>query len=103
MGLIIQSTETKKILIDGTEIEVPQVYGRVQFAAMQNGVTMEAQCAIYVNKTAMTQNKYLHTNIGMPVVKIELGAGEMQSTETALNYMAGYLTSQGYEVYIEQS
>lgn len=101
MGLIIKPTETKKILIDGTEIEVPQVYGRVKFGAMEDGVTMEAQCTIYANKTVFTQGKLLFTTIGMPVIKIELGAGEMQGTEMALNYMAGFLTSQGYEVEIE--
>ena len=55
MGLLINSTETKKILIEGTEIEVPQVYGRVEFISMKDGKTMEAQCFIYANKAAMTQ------------------------------------------------
>ena len=101
MGLLIESTETKKVLIDGTEIEVPQVYGRVEFHAMKDGVSMEAQCTIYANKGAMAQNKYLFTNIGMPTIKIELGSGETQGLGMALSYMAGYLTSQGYDVEIE--
>lgn len=103
MGLIITSTVNKKIKIDGTEIEVPQVYGRVQFFAMQDGVTIEVQCAIYSSKAMMTEGKYLHTNIGMPAIKIELASAETQSLEMALSYMAGYLTSQGYEVDVEQS
>ena len=37
----------------------------------------------------------------MPAIKIELGEGEIQSLPMALNYMAGYLTSQGYDVEIE--
>jgi hypothetical protein len=102
MGLIIQPTESKKILIDGTEIEVPQVYGRVQFNAMQDGVTMEAQCTIYGSHAAFLEGKFLFTTIGMPVIKVELGNGEMQGTETALSYMAGYLTSQGFEVEVEE-
>lgn len=103
MGLIIKPTETKKILIDGTEIELPQVYGRVEFKSDKDGVTMEVCCTIYASKNAFTQGKFLFTNVGMPVIKVELGNGEMQGTETALSYMAGYLTSQGYEVDVEQS
>lgn len=101
MGLLINSTEDKKILIEGTEIEVPQVYGRVAFIAMKDGKTMEVQCFIYVNKGAMTQNKFLFTNIGMPAIKIELGEDEIQGLPMALSYMAGYLSSQGYDVEIE--
>lgn len=100
MGLIIQPTESKKILIDGTEIEVPQVYGRVEFYAMKDGVSMEAQCTIYASKTAFTQGKFLFTNIGMPTIKIEIANAETQSLDVALSYMAGYLNSQGYEVQI---
>lgn len=101
MGLIIQSTEAKKILIDGTEIEVPQVYGRVEFHAKRDGISMEAQCTIYASKTAFTQGKFLFTNIGMPTIKIELSNAETQSLDVALTYMAGYLTSQGYEVEVK--
>lgn len=101
MGLLIKSTEDKKILIEGTEIEVPQVYGRVEFLSNKDGKTMEAQCFIYANKAAMTQNKFLFTNIGMPAIKIQLGEDETQGLPMALSYMAGYLVSQGYEVEIE--
>lgn len=31
MGLIIKPKEDKKILVKGTSIELPEVYGRIEF------------------------------------------------------------------------
>ena len=39
MGLIINATDEKTITITGTEIQVPNVYGRIEFAGRADGKT----------------------------------------------------------------
>ena len=44
MALIITSTEQKKLLIKGTEIELASIYLRIDFVARANGVFYGRKC-----------------------------------------------------------
>lgn len=46
MGLIIKSTEEKKIKWIGFPIELEQVYGRVRFTATPDGKHLGFECEI---------------------------------------------------------
>ena len=50
MSLTIKSTEEKSIKIAGTEFTLESVYGRLEFAARANGLTLEIATATYVSK-----------------------------------------------------
>ncbi len=41
MGLLVNATADKKITIQGTEIEIPNVYVRLEFAGRADGKTLE--------------------------------------------------------------
>ena len=48
MGLIVKNN----ITISGTQIELPEVYGRIEFAGRANGKTLEIALATYTSKDA---------------------------------------------------
>ena len=102
MGLIIKSTEEKTITIQGTTIEVPEVYSRLEFAGRADGKTLEIASMTYASKEAYTSGAaVLSTNVPMGNINAELQEGEMQSVETAHTYAKAAYEQQGYEVVID--
>lgn len=102
MGLIITSTEEKKITITGTEIEVPSVYGRVEFAGRADGKTLEIAVATYASKSAFqSKASVLSTNVQQGSFTVELKNGELQSIETSLEYVKQAYEQVGYKVEID--
>ena len=55
MGLLVKSTETSKIIITGTTIEMPEVYCRIEFAGRANGITLEIAASNYASKIAFKE------------------------------------------------
>jgi len=102
MGLIIKTTKEKKIVITGTYIELPTIYGRVEFAGRSDGKTLEISLSTYASLEAFENNaSVITTSVPMGNVKIELAAGQSQDLDTSLNYMKAVLEQEGYEVEIE--
>lgn len=102
MGLLINATEEKKITITGTDIQVPSVYGRIEFAGRADGKTLEIAITTYASKQAYDQNAAaLSTDVQMGSFTVEIQPTETQSIETALQYASNVYTSQGYSVQIE--
>lgn len=100
MSLTIQSTEEKSIKIAGTEFTLESVYGRLEFAARANGLTLEISTATYVSKETYQQGMLLYTDIQAGNIVATLEEGEIQSLETAYKYAKIAYEQLGYEVVI---
>lgn len=100
MSITIKATETKDILIAGTEYKLSEVYGRLEFAARANGTTLEISTAIYVSKDTYTQGMLLYTDMPTGNIVATLEPGEIQSLETAEKYAKLGYEQLGYEVVI---
>jgi hypothetical protein len=103
MGLIIESTENKKILITGTDIELQTLYGRVEFAARADGKTLEIALSTFASLEAFeAKASVITTNVPMGNLNVELAVGQAQDLDTSLNYMKAALEQEGYSVVIEE-
>ena len=102
MGLIINSTEEKKINykdLSGNIQELGSVYARIEWASRPNGTTVE--CAfpyIYLSKQAM--------NLGASIIATDIptsvnGEVATQDNQSVHELCKATLESQGYEVVIE--
>ena len=99
MGLLVKQTETAKIIITGTAIEMPEVYCRIEFAGRANGTTLEIATSNYASKIAFKEvANAISTNVPNGNFTVELQEGEMQTIETALAYTQVALEQAGYEV-----
>jgi hypothetical protein len=102
MGLIIKSKESKKITIQGTSIEVPEIYGRIEFAGRADGKTLEVAIATYASKQAFkSKASVFSTTVEMGTINQNLEEGEMQSIQTAHQYAKLAYEQRGYEVIID--
>jgi hypothetical protein len=102
MGLIIKSTEDKKITIQGTAIEVPEVYGRLEFVGRASGTTIEVAIATYASKEAFKSGASIFsTTVEMGSINQDLEEGESQSVETAHKYAQIAYEQRGYEVIVD--
>jgi hypothetical protein len=98
MGLIISG----KITITGTEIEVPSVYGRIEFAGRADGKTLEVAVATYASKEAFTSGaSVLSTNVQQGSFNAEILPKELQSIDTAHEYGKQAFEQLGYTVEID--
>jgi hypothetical protein len=50
MGLLVKSTDSKKIHIQGTSIELPSVYARFEYANRQDGKSIEIALYSYSSR-----------------------------------------------------
>jgi hypothetical protein len=99
MGLLVKSTKTSKIIITGTEIEMPEIYCRIEFAGRANGTTLEVASLNYASKIAFKDGaNAISTNVPFGNLTVELKEGETQTIETALAYTQLALEQAGYEV-----
>jgi hypothetical protein len=99
MGLLVKQTETAKIIITGTTIEMPEVYCRIEFAGRANGTTLEIASLNYASKIAFKEGaNAISTNVPNGNFTVELQEGETQTIETALAYTQVALEQAGYEV-----
>lgn len=101
MGLLINGTEEKKIVITGTEIEVPSVYGRIEFAGRADGKTLEIAIATYASKAAYKAGaSALSTSVQQGNLTVELSEGQTQGLDMALEYAKITYEQMGYSVSI---
>jgi hypothetical protein len=101
MGLLITETEENKIIITGTEIEVPSVYARIEFAGRADGKTLEIAISTYASDQAFKSGaSALSTNVQQGNLNVQLPDGENQSIDTALKYAKIAYENQDYNVQI---
>lgn len=101
MGLIINSTEEKKITITGTTIELPSVYGRIRFVGDFSGKDIQAEVMTFANVATFKDGKMIYTDVPIGSFKQDLAEGEVQSLETAHKYAKIAYEQQGYNVVID--
>jgi hypothetical protein len=101
MGLIINKTTEKSILISGTDYEINNVYARIEFAVRMDGITLEIGCIIYASKQAYLENKPIFTDIPNNAFAVTLLPNEVQDLNTALNYAKQYFDNLGYNTEID--
>jgi hypothetical protein len=102
MGLIINSTREKTITITGTDIALPLVYGRIEFAARANGTTLEIAVGTYASKAAFESGAgQMFTDVPQGNITVELQPGEIQGLDTAHTYAQAAFEQMGYDVTIE--
>ena len=103
MGLLITGTEEKKIILKGTELELPTVYLRVEFAGYADGKTLEVAFKTYVSEAEFKKEDStpiatsLVNNVGGNI-KFELLPEEEQGLTLALSKLAEVFTTEGYTV-----
>ena len=99
MGLLVSATAEKKILIQGTEIELPSVYARLEYGARANGVTLEIAASTYESKDAYEAGaSILLTDVPMSNITVELEEGQMQDLSSAELYSKVGYEELGYSV-----
>jgi hypothetical protein len=101
MGLFIRPTEEKTIKISGTDIELNEVYGRIEFVGRQDGKTLEIATTTFVNKQTYAEGKPIFTDIPQGNFYTQLENGEVQSIQTALDYAKIGFEQLGYVVSID--
>jgi predicted ATPase len=101
MALIIKATETKKITISGTELELPEVYGRIRFLGDYSGTTIQGEITTFTSKTTFEEGKVIYTNVPIGAYQANLEPTEVQSLETAHKYAKIAYEEMGYEVIID--
>lgn len=102
MGLIINSTKEKTITITGTDIALPLVYGRIEFAARANGTTLEIAIGTYASKEAYESGAgQMYTDVPQGNLTVELQPREIQGLDTAHKYARSAFEEMGYNVTIQ--
>jgi hypothetical protein len=99
MGLLVSATAEKKILIKGTEIELPSVYVRLEYAGRANGVTLEIAATTYASHEAYKDGAgAIFTDVQQGGFQVELQEGQMQDLSSAELYSKMAFEQMGYTV-----
>lgn len=101
MALIIKATKDKTITIAGTDLTIPQVYGRIEFVARANGTSLEIATTTFVSKQTFEEGKPVFTDIPSGNINATIALTEEQSLETAHKYGKLAYEQLGYEVIID--
>lgn len=108
MGLVINSTEEKKLHINGLSFKPESVYARLRFMGHADGKKMEIQVDCYETKQEFLNNAPINVHFeaegkvqAIQVIGCELQADEVQSVEMAHKYASEAFVGLGYEVTID--
>ena len=101
MAILIKATAEKKITISGTNLEVPQVYGRIRFLGDFSGTTIQGEVMTFADSKTFAEGKMMYTDVPTGAYQAELEAGEVQSLDTAHKYAKLAYEQQGYDVVID--
>jgi hypothetical protein len=106
MGLIINSTENKKIQskdFDGNITEVESIYARLEFAGRPNGTTIEVAFPYIFKSKQGFQNgaSQMPTDLSVTNAVGEIALGTMQGNAEAHRIAAEKLEAEGYDVTID--
>jgi hypothetical protein len=102
MALIITPTQEKKIYVQGTEIELPQVYNRLEFGCRPNGIAMEIAFYTYETFEAYTSGSSVPTDIPTGNLTRDIDPlTQVQSVESAHELAKTYYEELGYNVVID--
>jgi hypothetical protein len=102
MALIITPTQDKKIHVQGTSIELSQVYNRLEFGCRPNGITMEIAFYTYSDTSAYHSGSYLPTDLPTANLTLDIDpATQTQGLNAAHDLAKTYYEGLGYNVTID--
>jgi hypothetical protein len=102
MALIITPTTEQKIYVQGTTIELPQVYNRLEFLCRSNGITMEVTFATYADHIAYTMQSRVPTDLPTRTLVRDIDIlTQVQGMESAHQLAKAWYESLGYTVTID--
>jgi hypothetical protein len=92
--------EGTSIFIKGTEIELTNVYVRIEFNASLNGQTLTVTPKVFLNEFEYTQGNELLTNVNTNAFEVNILETEIQSIDTALAYSVEKFIDYGFSAKI---
>jgi len=92
--------EGTSIFIKGTDIELTNVYVRVEFKASIDGRTLTIYPSVFLNQYEFTQGNELATNVNTNAFEVAILETEIQSIDTALSYSIEKFISYGFNAEI---
>ena len=102
MALVITPTQDKKIHVQGTSIELPQVYNLIEFGCRPNGTTMELAFYTYADRTAYETGNYLPTDLPTSNLTLDIDpVTQTQGLQAAHELAKTYYEDLGYQVTID--
>jgi hypothetical protein len=102
MGVLIKSTDLKKIHIKGTEIELSMVYIRIEFNAKANGSDIEIRFKCFQNKNTYKDNNRLPTDLPLNTYYAKIDTEiKTQNIDVVHEIVKDYFESIGYECIID--
>lgn len=100
MALLIKETVSKKIKIQNTNTEIPQLYGRIEYAVRQNGKSIMVVIHQYADKSFYLLEKEFSTDAPLALESIELSVSDTPSITVVHDYSKIALEEMGYEIEI---
>jgi hypothetical protein len=102
MALIITPTTEKKILVQGTSIELSSVYNRLEFGCRPNGTTMEVAFYTYADHAAYLNGDSLPTDLPVGNLTADINPlTQTQDLNAAHAIAKAYYESLGFIVSID--
>ena len=101
MAIIIKELGEKTITITGTELTLPEVYGRIRFVGDYSGTKIQGEVMTFASKASFDEGKNIYTDVPIGSYEAELEVGEVQSLDTAHKYAQIAYQDMGYEVTID--
>lgn len=92
--------EGTSIFIKGTEIELTNVYVRIEFKASLDGRTLTIYPSVFLNEFEYSEGNELTTNINTNAFEVAILETEIQSIETALSYSIEKFIDYGFNAEI---
>lgn len=101
MALIISPTTEQKIHIQGTTIELPSVYTRLEFGCRSNGITMEIAFYTYADHASYLAGSSLPTDLITTNLTQDINpTTQTQGLAAAHELAKAWFEGQGYQVSI---
>jgi len=101
MAILIKATAEKEITITGTELTLPEVYGRIRFVGDYSGSKIQGEVMTFASKVSFNQGKNIYTDVPIGSYEADLEPEEVQSLDTAHKYAKIAYENMGYEVIID--
>jgi len=102
MALIITPTTEQKIHIQGTTIEVNQIYNRLEFVCRPNGITMEISFNTYLDKSMYFNQTPILTDLPTRRLLVDIDPlTQIQGVQSAHDLAKFWYESLGYSVTID--
>ena len=96
-GVTIEGTS---IFIKGTDIELTNVYVRIEFNASLNGQSLTVYPKVFLNEFEYSEGNELATNVNTNAFEVNILETEIQSIDTALSYSVEKFIDYGFSAEI---